>query len=205
MSGELHAKLRVGSGMRGARAGGEGRGPSRGLAALSVGGGGAWPGFKPTRRAAEQRPGPTGVEGAGGAGGPGCGARGRWWGMVAVPVGGGRARAGLEIDHSEPSGSRVAISRAGRRPPAHTAARPIKARPRGGRRSVGATNNKQKDRHPPAHAAAGPAGQRARRLERQRRHTQHPYNRPGTPKGRVPKYPPLVGSLSHCLVEAQAE
>ena len=33
-------------------------------------------------------------------------------GLAAVPVGGGRARAGLEIDHSEPSGSRVAISRA---------------------------------------------------------------------------------------------
>ena len=48
-------------------------------------------------------------------------------GQAAVPEGGGRARAGLEIDHSEPSGSRVAISRAGRRPPAHTAARPFKA------------------------------------------------------------------------------
>ena len=48
-------------------------------------------------------------------------------GLAVVPVGGGRARAGLEIDHSEPSGSRVAISRAGRRPPAHTAARPFKA------------------------------------------------------------------------------
>ena len=58
--------------------------------------------------------------------GPGCGTRGRR-GLAAVPVGGGRARAGLEIDHSEPSGSRVAISRAGRRPPAHTAARPHKA------------------------------------------------------------------------------
>ena len=44
--------------------------------------------------------------------------------LAAVPVGGGRARAGLEIDHSEPSGSRVAISRAGRRPRAHIAARP---------------------------------------------------------------------------------
>ena len=32
-------------------------------------------------------------------------------GLAAVPVGGGRARAGLEIDHSERS-SRVAISRA---------------------------------------------------------------------------------------------
>ena len=32
-----------------------------------------------------------------------------------------------------------------------------------------------------------------------------PHDHPATPKGRVPKYPPLVGSLSHCLVEAQAE
>ena len=48
------------------------------------------------------------------------------WGLVAVPVGGGWAWPGFEIDHSEPSGSRVAISRAGRRPPAHTAARPNK-------------------------------------------------------------------------------
>ena len=66
---------------------------------------------------------PAGVEGAGVSGGPGCGARGRRRSLAAVPVGGGRARAGLEIDHSERS-SRVAISRAGRRPPAHSAARP---------------------------------------------------------------------------------
>ena len=73
--GELRAKLRVGSGMRGVRAGGEGRGPSRCLAAVPVGGGGAWLGFKPTRRTAEQRPGPTGVEGAGGTGGHGRASR----------------------------------------------------------------------------------------------------------------------------------
>ena len=40
-------------------------------------------------------------------------------GLAAVPVGGGRAWPGFEIDHSERS-SRVAISRAGRRPPAPT-------------------------------------------------------------------------------------
>ena len=40
-------------------------------------------------------------------------------GQAAVPVGGGRAWPGFEIDHSERS-SRVAISRAGRRPPAPT-------------------------------------------------------------------------------------
>ena len=30
------------------------------------------------------RPGPTGVEGAGGFGGPGCGARGRWQGLAGL-------------------------------------------------------------------------------------------------------------------------
>ena len=40
-------------------------------------------------------------------------------GLATVPVGGGRARAGLEIDHSEPSGSRVAF-RAGGPPPTGT-------------------------------------------------------------------------------------
>ena len=37
-----------------------------------------------------------------GARGPGCGGRGQRRVPAAVPVGGGRARAGLEIDHSEP-------------------------------------------------------------------------------------------------------
>ena len=83
-----------------------------GLAAVPVGGGGAWPGFKPTRRATHQRPGAAGVEGAGGTGGPGCGARGRRRGL-----------AGLRAD--APSEARCADgSRAGRRPRAHRAARP---------------------------------------------------------------------------------
>ena len=63
-------------------------------------------------------------------------------GLAAVPVGGGRAWPGFEIDHSERS-SRVAISRAGRRPPAHTAARPNKT----------------------SHAAAGPGRALSRRAE----------------------------------------
>ena len=82
----------------------------------------AWPGFETTHRATHQQPSATGVEGAGGTGGhgrtgggsgarlrcpwaavgPGRGAGGRRRGPAAVPVGGGRARAGLEIDHSEP-------------------------------------------------------------------------------------------------------
>ena len=63
-------------------------------------------------------------------------------GLAAVLVGGGRAWSGFEIDHSERS-SRVAISRAGRRPPAHTAARPNKT----------------------SHAAAGPGRASSRRAE----------------------------------------
>ena len=96
-----------------------------GLAAVPVGGGGTWPGIETTHRTRKQRPGTTGVEGAGGI----CrGAGGRWrglaglrddapisapapqvWrapegpeGLAAAPVGGGGAWPGFEIDHSEP-------------------------------------------------------------------------------------------------------
>ena len=92
------------------------RTPGRqGQAAAPMGGGGAWPGFETTHRTRQQRPSPTGVEGAGGTGGPGRGAGGRRQGQ-----GGPRDRP------LRAAGSRVAISRAGRRPPAHTAARPNK-------------------------------------------------------------------------------
>ena len=123
------------------------QGPEEGQTAVPVGGGRAWPDNEPTRRANHQRPSPTGVEGAGGTGGPECGARGRrrglarqhtgtptdWRpprGQAAVPVGGGRARAGLEIDHSEPqarvwrSRGRAAAHRHTQRPgPSRQAAR----------------------------------------------------------------------------------
>ena len=77
----------------------------------------AGPGQTTSQRTEQhQRPGTTGVEGAGGTGGHGRGAGGRRQGQ-----GGPRDRP------LRAAGSRVAISRAGRRPPAHTAARPIKA------------------------------------------------------------------------------
>ena len=62
--------------------------------------------------------------------------------QAAAPVGGGKAWPGFEIDHSEPLGSRVAISRAGRRPRAHQAARPSKASPSGARNTAGEHSNK---------------------------------------------------------------
>ena len=98
-----------------------------------------------------------GTSGTGGTAGPGRGARGRQQGLAglrdrslrspaarrapvephgllglaAAPVGGGKAWPGFEIDHSEPLGSRVAISRAGRRPQASTTRQSVRAwRPR---------------------------------------------------------------------------
>ena len=121
-----------------------------------------------TRRTRHQRPSPTGVEGAGGTGGPGRGAGGRRGqgthmparrppqglrdnrSVAAVPVGGGRAWPGFETTtpsearvwrsrgraaaherteqtHPRTAGHAAAGDQAGRRPQAHTAARPIKA------------------------------------------------------------------------------
>ena len=99
-----------------------------GLAAVPVGGGGAW-------TAPHSTEGATGVEGAGGTRGPGCGARGRWRGL-----------AGLRDD--APSEARGAGgSRAGRRPRAHQAARPNNT-PRGARNASGATRNTAQGRGP---------------------------------------------------------
>ena len=84
-----------------------------------------WPGRASSRRAKPMRtPGSTGVEGAGGTGGPGCGARGRWRGL-----------AGLRVDApSRRLAARTARGRAaahGRTeqpgPRAHRAARPTGA------------------------------------------------------------------------------
>ena len=103
-------------------------------------------------------PSAAGVEGAGVSGGPDRGAGGRRQGQ-----GGPRDR------HFRAAGSRVAISRAGRRPPAHTAARP---------------SEQDRTRGRPPTAQHGPAGTRVRQ-------------RGG--------YRSTRPSLSHCLVEAQAE
>ena len=123
------------------------RAPERpvGLAAVPVGGGGAWPGFETTRRVIHQQPGTTGVEGTGGI----CrGAGGRWRGL-----------AGLRDD--APSEARGADgSRAGRRPPAHTAAGPSGARNTRGaisnQPSNHATQTRGSPRGPPrVHAVSG--------------------------------------------------
>ena len=83
------------------------------LRAKVMGGCRSRPGIETTHPATLQRPGPTGVKGAGGIC---CGARGRWRGL-----------AGLRDD--APSEARGADgSRAGRRPRAHQAARPSRAR-----------------------------------------------------------------------------
>ena len=93
----------------------------------------------------------AGVEGAGGSGGPGRGAGGWRQGQ-----GGPRDRP-LRAE-----GSRVAISRAGRRPPAHTAAGPQSStteRPEHQRCHTATTcsaNGERAGRRPRAHQAARP-------------------------------------------------
>ena len=86
-------------------------------------------------------------------------------GPAAVPVGGGRAWPGFEIDHSERS-SRVAISRAGRRPPAHTEARPNKA----GHAAAGDLSGQRTTRSRPA--PQGPGGSHVRPLGDHQRRVQ---------------------------------
>ena len=117
-----------------------GLGDGVGLAAASVGGGGAWPGFETTRRAAEQRSGPTGVEGTGRTTGPGRGAGGWRQGQGGPrdrPLRAVRLACGDLAGGPPPTGTHSGQAyrgrpcgadgeRAGRRPPAHTAARPNK-------------------------------------------------------------------------------
>ena len=134
----------------------------QGQAAVPVGGGRAWPGFEPTRQATRQRPGPTGVEGAGGI----CrGAGGRRRGL-----------AGLRDD--APSEARSADgSRAGRRPPAHTAAGPS-----GTRNTRGYTQQPS--------PTAGPSGAR-----NTRGHTKPPGP---TGAGRLSQYQRLIAGPQQC-------
>ena len=100
------------------------RGRRRGLA-----------GLLPTRRAAEQRPGPTGVEGAGGI----CrGAGGRLRGLAASPVGGGGAWPGFETTRRAKLAARPTRGRAA----AHgrTKQPGPRDRPRGARNTSGTTS-----------------------------------------------------------------
>ena len=98
-------------------------------AAAAAGGGGARPGFNPTHRATHQRPGTTGVEGAGGSGGPGRGAGGWRQGQ-----GGPRDRP------LRAAGSRVAISRGRAAAHRHTQRPGPKAAQRSARNISGAAS-----------------------------------------------------------------
>ena len=141
----------------------EGAGGPVGLAAVPVGGGRAWPDNEPTRRAKlaartahgrvathrhTQRPGTTGVEGAGGTGGHGRASRSTTPSrrLACGDLAGGRARRRTEHQRR-----RKQHKQEGRRPRAHQAARPNNT-PRGARNTSGATSNTAQGR--------GPAGPR---------------------------------------------
>ena len=99
----------------------------QGQAAAPVGGGGAWPDNEPTHPATRKRHSIADVEGAGGR-------KRAWLRRPWAAAGPGRGAGGWRQGQGGPrdrplraAGSRVAISRAGRRQPAHTAAGPHKA------------------------------------------------------------------------------
>ena len=166
----------------------EGAGGPVGLAAVPVGGGRAWPDNEPTRRAKlaartahgrvathrhTQRPGTTGVEGAGGTGGYGQASRQRTETHTSMPVAAGVEGAGGTGGHGRASRSTTPSRRLacgdlaggrarrrpehpwghkqhkqeGRRPRAHQAARPNNT-PRGARNASGATRNTAQGRGP---------------------------------------------------------
>ena len=158
-------------------------------------------------------PGPAGVEGAGGAGGPDRGAGGRRRGLSthkrqARPIGGAAGPAGPgRASHRHPDRLEAAARPAG------------PGRGAGGRRQGLAGHRADAPSQSSAHPAPlvwrapeGPegtgglrgaapnevrspslAGGRAlRRPEHQRRHKHKPHNRPSTPRGWAPKYPPPV-------------
>ena len=103
-------------------------------------------------------------EGPEGARGPGCGARGRWQGQ-----GGPRDRP------LRAAGSRVAISRAGRRPPAHTAAGPSGARNTSGATSINTQREAARPHRDQAAHASGDSYQKPRISQRSRwRRRGHP-------------------------------
>ena len=102
------------------------------LRAKLMGSGGAWPDNESTRRAHISDTAPPVWRAPEGP-----------EGQAAVPVGSGGAWPGFEATRRAKLAARTTRGRAGR--------------PRGDRRSVGATNNKQKDRRPRVHKAARPA------------------------------------------------
>ena len=98
-------------------------------------------------------------------------------GLAAVPVGGGRARAGLEIDHSEPQ-ARVWRSRGRAAAHRHT------QRPGPSRQATRRSEHQRAGRRPRAHRAARPHS-------RARRRPQHPWDH--KQQARIQKRPPGTG------------
>ena len=138
------------------------------LAAVPMGGGGAWPGFEATRPATHSDTSAAGAESAGGSGGPGCGTHGQRQGLAglrgeapphtatqappvrrapegpegqaAVPVGGGGAWPGFETTRRAKLAARTARGRAAAH--GHTKQPGHAAGPDGAQNISGATSNK---------------------------------------------------------------
>ena len=119
------------------------------------------------------------------------GGRGAWPRCRWVAAGPGRASRS-----TTPSAARVWRSRGRAAAHRHTQRPGPQDRKHSGRA-------RRRPEHQRSHKHPGPVTRAGRRPRAHR--AARPSRQPATPKGRAPKYPPLVGSLSHYLVEAQAE
>ena len=167
------------------------------MAAVSVGGGRAWPPHTTTQRRR--------------CGGHGRGVRGRRQGLTAThndtapPV---RRVPPVRSVPEGPEGMTAVSMGGGRAWPPHTTTqrrrcgghgRGVRGRRQGlaGLRADAPSEARGADgeragRRPRAHTATRPEGQATGAREHRQRHKQYPHDHPGTPKGRVPKYPPLT-------------
>ena len=103
--------------------------------AVPVGGGEAWPGFEATHPATHSDTSAAGVEGAGGHGGPGCGARGRRQGLAGLRDDAPSEARGADGERAgRPRGGRRSGGRPGPKAPG-TPAEHTKYRPMGGCRN----------------------------------------------------------------------
>ena len=132
-------------------------------------------------QATHQQPSATGVEGAGGTGGPGCGARGRWRGLAGLQA---NAPSHTSATRRRRCGGRRRDRRAWLRCP-WAVAGPGRASSRRAERS--SLRGRLAGGPPPTGTPSSPAPQPGPTAPGT---PAAPHDRAGTPKGRVPQYPP---------------
>ena len=153
---------------------------------MPVGGGEAWPGFKPTRRATHQQPSAAGVEGAGGTGGHGRASRSTTPSrrLACGDLAGGRARRRPEHQRSRKQQAQSQI-------PAAAAVGCGRARRRQGLAGLRDDAPSEARGADGSRAGRRPRARKAARPKQTARRPQHPWGY--KQQARIQKRPPRTG------------